>query len=115
MTWWRARRARSSRQPERGGEAARRLGRLRTGRLPLHRPLYRAGEPDAAARVAARIEDNAAALSDLAIGRAGRVNGTYENVLPGLPYIKKNVSKSSCREDCRADGLCCHACPRQHR
>ena len=43
--------------------------------------------PDAAARVAARIEDAAAALSDFATGRAGRVSGTYEKVLPGLPYI----------------------------
>ncbi|GAA0569157.1 type II toxin-antitoxin system RelE/ParE family toxin [Craurococcus roseus] len=49
---------------------------------------YIAGEnPDAAARVAARIEDAAAGLSDFATGRAGRVSGTYEKVLPGLPYI----------------------------
>ena len=43
--------------------------------------------PDAAARVAARVEDAAAGLSDFATGRAGRVSGTYEKVLPGLPYI----------------------------
>ena len=43
--------------------------------------------PDAAERVAARIEDAAASLSDFATGRAGRVSGTYEKVLPGLPYI----------------------------
>lgn len=43
--------------------------------------------PDAAERVADRIEAAAAGLSDFAIGRAGRVTGTYEKVLPGLPYI----------------------------
>lgn len=43
--------------------------------------------PDAAARVAARIEDAAAGLSDFATGRTGRVSGTYEKVLPQLPYI----------------------------
>ena len=43
--------------------------------------------PDTAARVAARIEDAAEGLSDFATGRAGRVRGTYEKVLPGLPYI----------------------------
>lgn len=49
---------------------------------------YIAGEnPDAATRVAARMEDAAAGLSDFATGRAGRVSGTYEKVLPGLPYI----------------------------
>ncbi len=45
------------------------------------------GNPDAAVRVAARIEDAVAALCDFATGRAGRVSGTYEKVLPGLPYI----------------------------
>ena len=29
----------------------------------------------------------AAILSHFAMGRAGRVSGTYEKVLPGLPYI----------------------------
>lgn len=43
--------------------------------------------PDAAERVADRIEGAAAALSDFATGRAGRVTGTYEKVLPSLPYI----------------------------
>ncbi|MBD0274984.1 MAG: type II toxin-antitoxin system RelE/ParE family toxin [Acetobacteraceae bacterium] len=42
---------------------------------------------DATERVAARTEDAAAALADFATGRAGRVSGTYEKVLPGLPYI----------------------------
>lgn len=43
--------------------------------------------PDAAVRVAAQIETAAAKLGSLAIGRAGRVTGTYEKILPGLPYI----------------------------
>lgn len=43
--------------------------------------------PDAAERVAERIEAAAEGLSDFATGRAGRVTGTYEKVLPGLPYI----------------------------
>ena len=43
--------------------------------------------PDAAERVADRIEEAVASLSDFATGRAGRVTGTYEKVLPGLPYI----------------------------
>ena len=43
--------------------------------------------PDAAGRVADGIDEAAAALSDFATGRTGRVRGTYEKVLPGLPYI----------------------------
>ena len=43
--------------------------------------------PAAAERVAARIESAAANLGELATGRPGRVTGTYEKVLPGLPYI----------------------------
>ena len=43
--------------------------------------------PGAAERVADRIEGAAAGLSDFATGRAGRVIGTYEKLLPGLPYI----------------------------
>jgi plasmid stabilization system protein ParE len=43
--------------------------------------------PEAAGRVAARIEGLAASLSDFTTGRTGRVKGTYEKVLPGLPYI----------------------------
>ena len=37
--------------------------------------------------MANRIGSAAAGLSDFATGRAGRVTGTYEKVLPGLPYI----------------------------
>ncbi len=43
--------------------------------------------PDAAGRVADRIEEAASGLSDFATGRAGRVSGTYEKVLGDLPYI----------------------------
>ena len=43
--------------------------------------------PDAAERVARRIDETARALGDFAIGRAGRVQGTYEKVVTGLPYI----------------------------
>ena len=43
--------------------------------------------PDAAERVAALIEEAANGLSDFVTGRAGRVTGTYEKVLPDLPYI----------------------------
>lgn len=43
--------------------------------------------PDAAARVADRIEAAGAALAEFDTGRAGRVEGTYEKVVPGLPYI----------------------------
>ena len=43
--------------------------------------------PNAAERVADRIEEAAAGLSDFATGRPGRVTGTYEKVLPGLPYL----------------------------
>ena len=43
--------------------------------------------PDAAERVADRIEGAAAGLSDFATGCAGRVTGTYEKVLPSLPYV----------------------------
>ncbi len=44
-------------------------------------------DPDAAQRVADRTESAAAGLSNFATGRAGRVTGTYEKVLPGLPCI----------------------------
>ncbi len=43
--------------------------------------------PDAAAQVADRIDAAVASLADFATGRAGRVHGTYEKVLPTLPYI----------------------------
>jgi toxin ParE1/3/4 len=43
--------------------------------------------PDAALRVAERIENAGSALADFPTGRAGRVNGTYEKVVTSLPYI----------------------------
>lgn len=43
--------------------------------------------PYAADRVNDRIETAVARLADMAIGRPGRVSGTYELVLPPLPYI----------------------------
>lgn len=46
-----------------------------------------AENPAAAAAVADRIESAVVDLSDLAIGRPGRVAGTFELVLPPLPYI----------------------------
>ena len=41
----------------------------------------------AALRVADRLRDTAAALGQRAIGRPGRVAGTYEKSVAGLPYI----------------------------
>jgi toxin ParE1/3/4 len=46
-----------------------------------------ARNPRAAARVAERIELVATSLAPAPTGRRGRVAGTYEKVLPGLPYI----------------------------
>lgn len=43
--------------------------------------------PAAARRVADRIRDTGKALGDVAIGRPGRVTGTYEKSLARLPYI----------------------------
>ncbi len=43
--------------------------------------------PTAATRVAARMRIAAANLGDMATGRSGRVTGTYEKLVPGLPYI----------------------------
>ena len=43
--------------------------------------------PPAAYRVRARVKEVAADLGEMAIGRPGRVAGTYEKVLSDLPYI----------------------------
>jgi plasmid stabilization system protein ParE len=43
--------------------------------------------PDAAARVADRIEEAGVSLGEFATGRPGRVKDTYEKVVTGLPYI----------------------------
>ena len=44
-------------------------------------------DPDAAMHVVDRIDMAADGLAEFATGRAGRVTGTYEKVLPSLPYI----------------------------
>lgn len=44
-------------------------------------------DPNAAARVAARIRRSIEGLADMPTGRKGRVAGTYEKVVSGLPYI----------------------------
>jgi toxin ParE1/3/4 len=46
-----------------------------------------ADNPEAARRVAGAILDAAAALGQFATGRPGRVVGTYEKPVTGLPYI----------------------------
>ena len=59
---------------------------------PFGQPIVENGHiadenPDAAERVAARIDHAGAALANFATGRPGRVTGTYERVLHDLPYI----------------------------
>ena len=45
-------------------------------------------DPNAAARVVLRIIDAVATLADHpALGRSGRVPGTREFIVPGLPYV----------------------------
>jgi toxin ParE1/3/4 len=46
-----------------------------------------AENPAAARRVADRIHETGAALGDMPTGRPGRVGGTYEKVITGLPYV----------------------------
>ena len=43
--------------------------------------------PSAATRVTGRIDRAARLLGEMATGRQGRVTGTYEKIVPGLPYI----------------------------
>lgn len=43
--------------------------------------------PRAARRVAATIDKTALALGEMPTGRPGRVTGTYEKSVTGLPYI----------------------------
>lgn len=45
------------------------------------------GNPSAARRVAEALDRTALALGDMPIGRPGRVTGTYEKSVTGLPYI----------------------------
>lgn len=46
-----------------------------------------AENPSAAHRVANAIDKTAQALGNMPIGRPGRVTGTYEKLVTGLPYI----------------------------
>lgn len=46
-----------------------------------------ADNPDAARRAADRIRETSAALGEMTTGRPGRVTGTYEKSVAGLPYI----------------------------
>jgi plasmid stabilization system protein ParE len=43
--------------------------------------------PQAARRVAAAIRGAASGLSEMLTGQLGRVGGTYERVVLGLPYV----------------------------
>ncbi len=43
--------------------------------------------PDAAERVVAAIEETGNKLGEIATGRPGRVNGTYEKSLARFPYV----------------------------
>jgi plasmid stabilization system protein ParE len=43
--------------------------------------------PNAAQRVADRIHATATSLGEMATGRPGRVSGTYEKPVTGLPYV----------------------------
>ena len=47
----------------------------------------RQDNPAAALRIAQRIQEAGNALETFATGRRGRVEGTFEKVLPPLPYI----------------------------
>ncbi len=44
-------------------------------------------DPDAARNLAVRIDRTIQALAATPTGRRGRVSGTYEKILRGLPYI----------------------------
>ena len=46
-----------------------------------------ADNPVAARRVADALDKTALALGDMPIGRPGRVTGTYEKSVTGLPYV----------------------------
>jgi len=44
-------------------------------------------DPLAAEKVAERISNVVHSLASMPTGRRGRVSGTYEKIVPGLPYI----------------------------
>jgi plasmid stabilization system protein ParE len=51
--------------------------------------------PSAAERVASVVDRAARELGRLQTGRPGRVSGTYEKVLPGLPYILAYTARAT--------------------
>jgi len=54
-----------------------------------------ADDPRAARRIAERILSTAAALGEHAIGRPGRVVGTYEKSVSRMPYVIAYAVRSS--------------------
>lgn len=46
-----------------------------------------ADDPDAAHKIIARLRSTGDQLADFATGHQGRVSGTYEKSVSGLPYI----------------------------
>ena len=46
-----------------------------------------AHDPDAAERIARRVRQTGTALGEFATGHPGRVSGTYEKSVSGLPYV----------------------------
>jgi toxin ParE1/3/4 len=53
---------------------------------------YLAAEnPEAATRIAARVEDLVESLREAPAGRPGRAAGTYEKAIPGLFYVTYTV------------------------
>jgi plasmid stabilization system protein ParE len=46
-----------------------------------------ADNPSAALKVLDRLEEASERLGEMAIGRRGRVSGTFEKPIPNLPYI----------------------------
>jgi plasmid stabilization system protein ParE len=62
-------------------------------------------DPAAAARVAERIDQVARNLAAMPTGRRGRVSGTYEIPIPGLPYViayapRRQKPAMSCSPSC---------------
>lgn len=55
--------------------------------LADHIAYIAAENPSAAHRVGDAIDKTALALGEMPIGRPGRVTGTYEKLVTGLPYI----------------------------
>jgi len=58
--------------------------------------------PKAALAIVDRIEETGSALGEMATGRPGRVAGTYERLVTGLPYI---VAYAIDRQPSRAERI----------